>query len=96
MGEYGVIDLPGDIFSLPVMIGSRIFVGCWDDYVHCVKLVTQSENSERLHSEVHVCYYYIYLKKYMKASRLISIELSNFAWSLQGNSNTNEVRSKSS
>lgn len=28
--------LPGDIFSSPVMIGGRIFVGCRDDYVHCV------------------------------------------------------------
>ena len=34
--EFGRVDLEGDIFSSPVMIGGRIFVGCRDDYVHCV------------------------------------------------------------
>ncbi|KAF6148619.1 hypothetical protein GIB67_042578 [Kingdonia uniflora] len=34
--EFAKMDLPGDIFSSPVMIGGRIFVGCRDDYVHCI------------------------------------------------------------
>ncbi|XP_022155734.1 putative acyl-activating enzyme 19 isoform X3 [Momordica charantia] len=34
--EFARMDLEGDIFSSPVMIGGRIFVGCRDDYVHCV------------------------------------------------------------
>ncbi|KAJ0964414.1 hypothetical protein J5N97_029536 [Dioscorea zingiberensis] len=34
-----VMNLPGDIFSSPVMIGGRIFVGCRDDYVHCLNVV---------------------------------------------------------
>ncbi|XP_023006185.1 putative acyl-activating enzyme 19 [Cucurbita maxima] len=34
--EFARVDLEGDIFSSPVMIGGRIFVGCRDDYVHCV------------------------------------------------------------
>lgn len=42
--EYAAMDLHGDIFSSPVMIGGRIFVGCRDDYVHCVSLVTQNGN----------------------------------------------------
>ncbi|KAJ6291821.1 hypothetical protein OIU76_023832 [Salix suchowensis] len=33
--EFARLKLPGDIFSSPVMIGGRIFVGCRDDYVHC-------------------------------------------------------------
>ncbi|OVA02848.1 AMP-dependent synthetase/ligase [Macleaya cordata] len=34
--EFAKMDLPGDVFSSPVMIGGRIFVGCRDDYVHCM------------------------------------------------------------
>ncbi|CAN6202815.1 unnamed protein product [Urochloa humidicola] len=30
------IDLPGDIFSSPLMVGGRIFVGCRDDRLHCL------------------------------------------------------------
>ncbi|KAG7013408.1 putative acyl-activating enzyme 19, partial [Cucurbita argyrosperma subsp. argyrosperma] len=37
--EFARMDLEGDIFSSPVMIGGRIFVGCRDDYVHCVVIV---------------------------------------------------------
>ncbi|CAL9064870.1 putative acyl-activating enzyme 19 isoform X1 [Musa acuminata AAA Group] len=37
--EFARIDLPGDIFSSPVMIGGRIFLGCRDDYVHCIAVV---------------------------------------------------------
>ncbi|PKA66229.1 Putative acyl-activating enzyme 19 [Apostasia shenzhenica] len=37
--EFAVIQLPADIFSSPVMIGGRIFVGCRDDYVHCISLL---------------------------------------------------------
>ncbi|KAF4395309.1 hypothetical protein F8388_001696 [Cannabis sativa] len=33
--EVARLDLEGDVFSSPVMIGGRIFVGCRDDYVHC-------------------------------------------------------------
>ncbi|XP_042016870.1 putative acyl-activating enzyme 19 isoform X1 [Salvia splendens] len=36
--EFARLDLEGDIFSSPVMIGGRIFVGCRDDYVRCIKL----------------------------------------------------------
>ncbi|GAB2290267.1 hypothetical protein Dimus_024547 [Dionaea muscipula] len=34
--KFAELDLEGDIFSSPVMIGGRIFVGCRDDYLHCV------------------------------------------------------------
>lgn len=34
--ELGRLNLEGDIFSSPVMIGGKIFVGCRDDYVHCI------------------------------------------------------------
>ncbi|KAF8379019.1 hypothetical protein HHK36_028446 [Tetracentron sinense] len=34
--EFARLDLQGEIFSSPVMIGGRIFVGCRDDYVHCI------------------------------------------------------------
>lgn len=36
--EFARLKLPGDIFSSPVMIGGRIFVGCRDDYVHCISV----------------------------------------------------------
>ncbi|CAL5340467.1 unnamed protein product [Camellia sinensis] len=38
--EFARLDLQGDIFSSPVMIGGRIFVGCRDDYVHCLGFET--------------------------------------------------------
>ncbi|KAF3324829.1 acyl-activating enzyme 19 [Carex littledalei] len=31
-------DLPGEIFSSPVMIEGRMFVGCRDDYLHCLEV----------------------------------------------------------
>ncbi|KAJ7950655.1 AMP-dependent synthetase/ligase [Quillaja saponaria] len=34
--EFARLDLQGDVFSSPLMIGGMIFVGCRDDYVHCV------------------------------------------------------------
>ncbi|KAL8204386.1 hypothetical protein R6Q57_010009 [Mikania cordata] len=34
--ELGRLDMEGGIFSSPVMIGGRIFVGCRDDYLHCL------------------------------------------------------------
>uniref|UniRef100_K3XUX5 4-coumarate--CoA ligase n=1 Tax=Setaria italica TaxID=4555 RepID=K3XUX5_SETIT len=34
------IDLPGDIFSSPLMIGGRIFVGCRDDRLHCLTVTS--------------------------------------------------------
>ncbi|KAG6486945.1 hypothetical protein ZIOFF_055526 [Zingiber officinale] len=37
--QFAVAKLPGDIFSSPVMVGGRIFVGCRDDYVHCLTVV---------------------------------------------------------
>ncbi|XP_031403762.1 putative acyl-activating enzyme 19 isoform X2 [Punica granatum] len=40
--EFSRLKLDGDIFSSPVMIGGLIFVGCRDDYLHCVALETQS------------------------------------------------------
>ncbi|PIN15870.1 L-aminoadipate-semialdehyde dehydrogenase [Handroanthus impetiginosus] len=36
--EFARLDLEGDIFSSPVMIGGRIFVGCRDDHVYCIEL----------------------------------------------------------
>ncbi|XP_065851847.1 putative acyl-activating enzyme 19 isoform X2 [Euphorbia lathyris] len=36
--EVARLELQGDIFSSPVMLGGRIFVGCRDDYVHCISL----------------------------------------------------------
>ncbi|KAM7272379.1 hypothetical protein ACFE04_027042 [Oxalis oulophora] len=36
--EFAKLELRGDIFSSPVMIGGRIFVGCRDDYLHCIKV----------------------------------------------------------
>ncbi|KAK6143083.1 hypothetical protein DH2020_023431 [Rehmannia glutinosa] len=36
--EFARLDLQGDVFSSPVMIGGRIFVGCRDDHVYCVQL----------------------------------------------------------
>ncbi|KAG2255823.1 hypothetical protein Bca52824_075117 [Brassica carinata] len=38
VGEIAKLELQADIFSSPVMIGRRIFVGCRDDYVHCLTL----------------------------------------------------------
>ncbi|ANM69164.1 AMP-dependent synthetase and ligase family protein [Arabidopsis thaliana] len=38
VGEITRMELQADIFSSPVMIGGRIFVGCRDDYVHCLSL----------------------------------------------------------
>ncbi|KAL0927522.1 hypothetical protein M5K25_001697 [Dendrobium thyrsiflorum] len=38
--EFAVLHLPGDTFSSPVMIAGRIFVGCRDDYLHCVAVKT--------------------------------------------------------
>lgn len=34
--DFVRLDLQGDIFSSPVMICGRIFVGCRDDSVHCI------------------------------------------------------------
>lgn len=39
--EFARLDIQGDVFSSPVMIGGRIFVGCRDDYVHCINLEIQ-------------------------------------------------------
>ncbi|CAA7016042.1 unnamed protein product [Microthlaspi erraticum] len=36
--EIARLELQADVFSSPVMIGGRIFVGCRDDYVHCLSL----------------------------------------------------------
>ncbi|KAL2337423.1 hypothetical protein Fmac_011869 [Flemingia macrophylla] len=36
--EFARLHLPRDIFSSPLMIGGRIFVGCRDDYLHCISL----------------------------------------------------------
>lgn len=42
--EFARVNLQGDIFSSPVMIGGRIFVGCRDDYLHCLMLETSYDN----------------------------------------------------
>ncbi|KAI4302884.1 hypothetical protein MLD38_038582 [Melastoma candidum] len=38
--EVARMDLEGEVFSSPVMVGGVIFVGCRDDFVHCVALGT--------------------------------------------------------
>ncbi|CAH9147879.1 unnamed protein product [Cuscuta epithymum] len=42
--EFAKLKLEGEIFSSPVMIGGSIFVGCRDDYFHCLKLEIQVPN----------------------------------------------------
>ncbi|KAG7994868.1 hypothetical protein I3843_01G080500 [Carya illinoinensis] len=44
--EFGRLNLQGDVFSSPVMIGGRIFVGCRDDYVHCITLEIESQGNQ--------------------------------------------------
>lgn len=39
--EFAKFELGGDIFSSPLMIGGEIFVGCRDDYVHCIRLLEE-------------------------------------------------------
>ncbi|XVE62376.1 hypothetical protein DITRI_Ditri06bG0113500 [Diplodiscus trichospermus] len=39
--EFARLKLEGDVFSSPLMIGGRIFVGCRDDYLHCIAFETQ-------------------------------------------------------
>ncbi|OIT39647.1 putative acyl-activating enzyme 19 [Nicotiana attenuata] len=39
--EFVRYELGGDIFSSPVMIGGEIFVGCRDDYVHCIRVLEE-------------------------------------------------------
>lgn len=39
--EFARLKLEGDVFSSPVMIGGKIFVGCRDDYLHCIAVETQ-------------------------------------------------------
>lgn len=38
--EFTAMDLPGDIFSSPLMMGGRIFVGCRDDRLHCLSIAS--------------------------------------------------------
>ena len=33
------VTLPGEVFSSPVMISGRIFVGCRNDYLYCLDLL---------------------------------------------------------
>ena len=33
--------LEGDVFSPPLLIRGRIFVGYMDDYLHCISIETQ-------------------------------------------------------
>ena len=34
----GSTQLPGEVFSSPVIMGDRIVVGCRDDYVYCLRI----------------------------------------------------------
>ncbi|CAH1441007.1 unnamed protein product [Lactuca virosa] len=36
--DFGRLDIDGDIFSSPVFICGKIFVGCRDDYVYCLEI----------------------------------------------------------
>ncbi|TYI46602.1 hypothetical protein E1A91_D13G117600v1 [Gossypium mustelinum] len=38
--KFATLKLEGDVFSSPVIIGGRIFVGCRDDYLHCIAVET--------------------------------------------------------
>ncbi|KAL9273447.1 putative acyl-activating enzyme 19 [Drosera capensis] len=40
--KFAETNLEGDIFSSPVMVGGRIFVGCRDDCLHCILVEGQS------------------------------------------------------
>ncbi|KAL6002484.1 hypothetical protein ACLOJK_034417 [Asimina triloba] len=40
--KFASLELPGEIFSSPVMIGGRIFVGCRDDHVYCIDVICKS------------------------------------------------------
>ena len=33
------VTLPGEVFSSPVMMSGRIFVGCRNDYLYCLDLL---------------------------------------------------------
>ncbi|CAN1271640.1 Putative acyl-activating enzyme 19 [Linum perenne] len=44
--EFARFELPGDVFSSPVMVGGRIFVGCRDDYVRCIAMNTEELGME--------------------------------------------------
>ena len=50
--EFARLKLEGDVFSSPVMIGGRIFVGCRDDYLHCIAVQTEEFGVE--HHKVHI------------------------------------------
>lgn len=41
----GVEKLPGEVFSSPVVCGSRLVVGCRNDYVYCLDLcIAENKN----------------------------------------------------
>ncbi|KAF8032186.1 hypothetical protein BT93_D1187 [Corymbia citriodora subsp. variegata] len=44
--EFARLELEGDVFSSPVMIGGIIFVGCRDDNLHCIAVGSQSSAIE--------------------------------------------------
>ncbi|KAK7292530.1 hypothetical protein RJT34_15381 [Clitoria ternatea] len=47
--EFARLNLPGGIFSSPLMVGGRIFVGCRDDYLHCIALeIPKQHESSKL------------------------------------------------
>ncbi|CAA6669612.1 unnamed protein product [Spirodela intermedia] len=46
-GRGGGVDLPGEVFSSPVMIAGRVFVGCRDDHVRCIGAIVSAEASTR-------------------------------------------------
>ncbi|KAL2514087.1 putative acyl-activating enzyme 19 [Forsythia ovata] len=43
--EFARLDVGGDIFSSPVMIGGKIFVGCRDNHVYCIELRSKYEHN---------------------------------------------------
>ncbi|KAF3790716.1 hypothetical protein EJ110_NYTH03123 [Nymphaea thermarum] len=45
---YGKMDLPANIFSSPLMISGRIFVGCRDDHVYCLSVLKNDVHEELL------------------------------------------------
>ncbi|XP_044482387.1 putative acyl-activating enzyme 19 isoform X3 [Mangifera indica] len=42
--EFATLKLPGEIFSSPVLIGGWVFVGCRDDYLHCIRVCVKPES----------------------------------------------------
>ncbi|CAO2826447.1 unnamed protein product [Amaranthus hypochondriacus] len=43
--KFAEFDLHGDIFSSPIMVSGQIFVGCRDDFLHCIAVEAYVEEN---------------------------------------------------